>query len=43
MKRLVLELDDEFHQKIKVKAAQLNRTVRDILTEFLKDWVRKSK
>lgn len=40
MTRLVLELDDDTHQAIKVKAAQANRTIKDMVTELLKKWIK---
>lgn len=43
MKRLVLELDDELHQKIKEKAVKENKSMREIFTALLKKWVRRIK
>lgn len=40
MTRLVLELDDDFHQKVKVKAAKEDKSMRDIMTELLEDWLK---
>ena len=40
MTRLVLELDDEMHRQIKVKAAQENRTNKDVATELFKKWLK---
>ena len=39
MKRIVVELDDEQHQKIKEKAVRMGKSMREILTELLKKWL----
>lgn len=39
MKRLVLELDDEKHQKIKEKAIKEKKSMRTILTELVDKWL----
>ena len=41
MKRLVLELDDEIHGLIKIKAAKEKRSMREILTELVQRWLKK--
>lgn len=41
IKRLVLELDEEVHQKVKVKALKENKPMRQILTELLEKWLKK--
>lgn len=41
MKRIVLELEDELHTQIKIKAAQESRSLREILTELVERWLKK--
>jgi plasmid stability protein len=41
MKRLVLELDDELHQKIKVKSIKEKKSMREVLTSLLMAWLKK--
>ena len=41
MKRIVLELDDEIHSLIKIKAAKKKESLRKILTELVMKWLRK--
>ena len=41
MKRLVLELEDEKHQEIKLKALKDGKSMRQILTELLEKWLKK--
>jgi hypothetical protein len=43
IKRLVLELDEEFHQKIKVKATSLKKSMKQVMIELLSEWVRRVK
>ncbi len=39
MKRLVVELDDEMHQRIKEKAIKSKKPMREILLGLLKKWL----
>lgn len=39
MKRLVLELEDELHQQIKVKCTEQGTSMRKVGTDFFKGWV----
>lgn len=41
MKRLVLELDEEVHSMIKIKAAQEEKTMREILTDLVMRWLKR--
>lgn len=41
MKRIVVELDDDQHQAIKEKAVRMGKSMRQILTELLRKWVRR--
>ena len=41
MKRIVVELDDKQHQKIKLKAAKTGKSMREIFTELLEKWLKK--
>lgn len=41
MKRIVLDVDDEIHSMIKIKAAQQKRSIKEILTELVKKWLKK--
>jgi len=41
MKRLVLELDDKEHQKLKEKAVRLGVSMRSIMLEILRRWLKK--
>lgn len=43
IKRLVLELDEEFHQKVKVKATAQKKSMRQVMLELLTEWVRRTK
>ena len=39
MKRLVLEIEDEMHQKIKEKAVKSQKSMRKIMLELLRKWL----
>ena len=39
MKRLVLELENDEHQKFKEKALKQRKSMRDILRELIKKWL----
>lgn len=41
IKRLVLELDEEFHQEVKKKAVLENKSMRSIMLELLKKWLKR--
>ena len=41
MKRIVIEADDEMHQQVKIKAASCGMTVKKIVEELLKNWLKK--
>lgn len=41
MKRLVLELDEEVHSMIKIKAAQEEKSMREILTDLVMRWLKR--
>ena len=41
MKRLVLELDEELHQKIKVKTTKEKKSMREVMTSLLMAWLKK--
>jgi len=43
MKRLVLEMDDEQHQEFKEKAVKSGLSMRKILQELIKSWIKKGK
>lgn len=40
MKRIVLELDDDIHAMIKIKAAQQKKSLREILTVLVSKWLK---
>lgn len=40
MKRLVLELEEDLHQKFKEKAVKENKSMREILTDILLKWLK---
>lgn len=42
MKRIVLDVEDDFHAEIKVRAAQEERTLKEILTELIKRWLKRN-
>ncbi len=42
MKRLVLELDDDLHHKLKMKAIAQNKSMRQIWMELIIKWLNKS-
>lgn len=39
MKRIVLEVEDDFHQEVKEKVIKARKTMRQVLTDLLKGWV----
>jgi len=39
MKRLVLEIEDGMHQKIKEKALKSKKSMRQIMLELLRKWL----
>lgn len=39
IKRIVVELDEKEHKKIKIKAAQQGKSLRDILKSLLEEWL----
>ena len=41
MKRIVLDVDEDLHAQIKIKAAQEERTLKDILTELVQRWLKR--
>ena len=41
IKRIVVELDEEFHQRIKRKAVNQRKSMRRIVLELLIDWLKK--
>lgn len=41
IKRLVVELEESTHQKIKNKALKENTSMREVLTKLLKEWLNK--
>ena len=41
MKRLVLELENDYHQKLKEKALKDQKSMRKILMELLEKWFKK--
>lgn len=41
IKRLVLELDEETHQKIKERALKENKSMREILLDLVTKWLKK--
>lgn len=41
MKRLTIDIEDKEHQELKVKAAQQGKTIRDIITELIRNFLRK--
>jgi hypothetical protein len=40
--RLVLELEDDLHALIKIKAAQEKKSMRKILTDLVKKWLKRN-
>lgn len=42
MKRLVLELDDDFHQDFKTASANQGMSMRQVMTDLLKKWISKN-
>jgi len=40
IKRIVVELDENVHQKIKAKAMKQGKSMREVLTELLKEWLK---
>ena len=38
-KRITVRVPESLHRKIKVKAAMLDKTISDVLREFLEAWV----
>ena len=43
IKRLVLELDENYHQALKEKALKEKRSMREIMLELLEKWIKKGK
>lgn len=41
IKRLVVELEESMHQKIKNKAVHKKLSMREIMTKLLKEWLDK--
>ncbi|MFC1620807.1 hypothetical protein ACFL2G_00745 [Candidatus Omnitrophota bacterium] len=41
MKRLTIDIDDKEHQELKVKSAQEGKTIREILVELIRNFLRK--
>lgn len=41
IKRLVLELDEDIHQKIKQKALKNKESMRDVMLKLLNEWMNK--
>ena len=39
--RFVIDTDEKLKQKVKIKAAQENRSITEIVIAFLKGWVKK--
>jgi len=40
-KKIIIEVDEEIHTILKVKAAQKARTITDILTELVRGWLKR--
>ena len=38
-KRITVRVPESLHRKIKVKAAMLDKTISDVLREYLEAWV----
>ena len=41
MRKMIVELDEELHHKVKVKAARENASMKDVVTGLLEEYVRK--
>lgn len=41
MKRIVLDVDDEMHKIIKIKAAQESKTITEILMTLVQRWLKR--
>jgi Arc/MetJ-type ribon-helix-helix transcriptional regulator len=39
MKRLTVDVSDEFHHQVKVKATQEGMTISDVMRELLQRWL----
>lgn len=43
MPKLIIEIDEKLHKAIKVKAASEGSTLRGVVTELLKQWIKGGK
>ncbi len=43
MKRLVLELENDEHQAFKLKATKQEKSMRDVLRELIRQWLKSPK
>ena len=43
MKRLTVDVSDDFHRRVKVKATQEGKTISDVLRELLQRWLEEEK
>ena len=41
MKRLTIDIEDREHQELKIKAAQQGKTIRDIITKLIREFLKK--
>jgi len=41
IKRLVVELDEQTHKKVKQKAIRINKSMKQVMVELLEKWLRK--
>lgn len=41
MKRIVLDVDDEIHTMIKIKAAQEEKSIKEILMDLVQRWLKR--
>jgi Arc/MetJ-type ribon-helix-helix transcriptional regulator len=39
MKRVTVDVSEEFHHKVKVKATKEGKTISDVMRELLKRWL----
>lgn len=40
-KLITFEIDDELHKQLKLKAIECNKSIRSILTDLIKKWIKK--
>lgn len=43
IKRLVVELNQDLHQRVKVKAVDTKKSMKQVVIDLLTEWVKKGK